>query len=206
MKKIEKTPVNKINRKLVRKFLDFYQQFEGISAADFEYSMHIDPEMRKVMGEKVKEALKEKPEEKEIEKTIKACNEPKELVNFMRKPIPINPNEVLRQKLLENEKTVIELIKEKCMRSSFDIFIENATDFFIRCKENCSDWIIENYYQFHSEYMREMMCLVLGFRGYFELVPFLMDEAERFRFDYPDELYERGPVLAVQELCYRFGK
>lgn len=39
-----------------------------------------------------------------------------------------------------------------------------------------------------------------------ELVAFLMDEAERFEANYPDELYERGSALAVQELCYRFGK
>ena len=204
MKKVEKTDKSKINWKIVRGFIGFHQQFEGISAADIEYSLNVNPEIQKAASKAMNEIRPETEEEKALRKKIAECNDPSGLVDLMRKPMPLTIRTELRCKLIENEDSVAELIKAKCMRNSFDIFIENAVNFFIKSKRNYSDWIVENYFLFHNEYMRAMLCLVLGFRGEVELIPFLMDEAERFEDNYPDELYERGPVLAVQELYYRF--
>lgn len=48
-----------------------------------------------------------------------------------------------------------------------------------------------------------LFCLILGFRGEKSLIPFLMEEAKRMEREYPDETYDQGPVLAVQELAER---
>jgi len=105
---------------------------------------------------------------------------------------------------LENEELVMPLIKEKCLTNRQDHFIENAVYFFLYCKTNVSDWITENYSHFKSECLKSMFCLILGFRCEKELIPFLISEAERFERYYPDETFDQGPVLAVQELAERF--
>ena len=137
-------------------------------------------------------------------KKVEECSVPDELVNLMRKPMTSGARELLRIKLLQNEESVLPLIKEKCLRNSFDIFIENAVIFFIKCKTNCGEWIMENYSQFRSEYLKSLICLALGFRGEPELIPFLMERAEFYEWEYPEESFERGPALAVEELYYRF--
>ena len=43
----------------------------------------------------------------------------------------------------------------------------------------------------------------LGFRGDVSMISFLMEEAERMEKEYPNEYYDQGPVLAVQELSAR---
>ena len=63
---------------------------------------------------------------------------------------------------------------------------------------------MENYQEIRSEYMKSMLCLVLGFRGDASMIDFLIEEAERFEREYPDETYDQGPALAVQELSVRF--
>jgi len=40
-----------------------------------------------------------------------------------------------------------------------------------------------------------MLCLVLGFHGDVSLIPFLMNEVERFERYYPNKHYDRGPIL-----------
>ena len=52
--------------------------------------------------------------------------------------------------------------------------------------------------------MKSMLCLVLGFRGDVSMIDFLMSEAERLENEYPDESFDQGPTLAVQELAVRF--
>ena len=56
-----------------------------------------------------------------------------------------------------------------------------------------------------SEYLKSMLCLVLGFRGDDSIIHFLMKEVERFELYYPDKRYEQGPLLALYELKERFG-
>lgn len=69
---------------------------------------------------------------------------------------------------------------------------------------NCCNWILETYPQFHSEYLKSLFCLVLGFRGDATMIPFLMEEAGRMEKEYPNEYYNQGPALAVQELAVRY--
>lgn len=104
---------------------------------------------------------------------------------------------------MEHEQELMPMAKEKCIRNKQDIFIENAVHFFMKSQCNCCDWITETYSQFYSEYLKSLFCLILGFRGEKSLIPFLMEEAKRMEREYPDETYDQGPVLAVQELAER---
>lgn len=194
-----------INLKEIRKFME-YHQVEGISAADIEYALHTNPEVAEKAYEFINKISDKKDDETLLRKRIEECNKPEELVNYMRKPMNFSIRELLRTKLLQNEALVLPLIKEKCLRNSFDIFIENAVNFFIRSETNCSEWIMENYSQFRSEYLKSLICLALGFRGEVDLIHFLIEQAERYEFEYPEENFERGPALAVEELYYRFIK
>ena len=75
--------------------------------------------------------------------------------------------------------------------------------FFMKSQINCCDWIMDAYSQFQSEYLKSLFCLVLGFRGDVSMILFLMEEAERMEKEYPNEYYDQGPALAVQELAAR---
>lgn len=74
----------------------------------------------------------------------------------------------------------------------------------MKSETNCCDWIVETYPKFQSEYLKSLFCLVLGFCGKASMIPFLMEEAERMEKYYPNEYYDQGPMLAVQELAVRY--
>lgn len=84
------------------------------------------------------------------------------------------------------------LIQRRAITNLQSIFIENTLRFFLHRNENCCDWIIQQYDDMRSEYLKSMLCLVLGFRGDVAVVPFLMKEVERFERWYPDESYGRS--------------
>lgn len=95
-------------------------------------------------------------------------------------------------------------IKEKTMKNGQDIFRENTLYFFLYCEENCCNWLMKEYSNIRNEYLRSMLCLVIGFRGDVEMIPFLMKETERLERMYLQETYAQGPILAIQELAVRF--
>lgn len=195
--------LKKIDKKEVRKFLDTHPD-KPFSAAKIEYSLYLEPEVEKYAAEIIKNNFSRTEEELIVEKAIVQTVDSRDLLKLMRKPLfGLNKN-ILREKILEQEENMIPLIKEKSMTSGQDIFIENALYFFLRCKENCCDWIMEEYSNFRNEYLKSMFCLILGFRGEVELIPFLIKEAERFEKEYPEEDFEQAPILAVQELAVRF--
>ena len=96
------------------------------------------------------------------------------------------------------------LIQAKALTNKQDQFIENALSFLLLCKENVCGWILENYQEFESEYLKSLVCLVLGFKGDKDVIPMLMQEVERFEKSYPSESYEQGPLLALKEALVRF--
>lgn len=194
--------LKKIDKKEVSKFLDAHPD-KPISAAKFEYSLYLEPEVEKYAAEIIKNNFV-KTEELLVEKAIVQTVDSKDLLKLMRKPLSGLNKNILREKILEQEENMIPLIKEKSMTSGQDIFIENALYFFLHCKENCCDWIMEEYSNFRNEYLKSMFCLILGFKGEADLIPFLMKETERFEREYPEEDFEQAPILAVQELAVRF--
>lgn len=192
-----------MNKNEVKHFLRTHRNME-VSAARLEYTRFVTPGMDEKAMQLVRRFKKPTAEEIEIEDRIRRTDDPAELVNLMRKPIPLSSNNVLRQKLLDMEEQVLPLIKRKALRNGQDYFIENTVYILLRSEEEPCDWIMENYSRFASEYLKGLLCLVLGCRGEVELIPFLIAEAERLERMYPKESYDQGALIGVQELAYRF--
>lgn len=138
------------------------------------------------------------------EKMIEQTSTAEELLKLMRKPLSSGNRSRLRRKMLEYKKDMMSLIKEKTMKNGQDIFIENTLYFFLHCEENCCNWLMKEYSNIRNEYLKSMLCLVIGFRGDVEMISFLMKETERLERMYPQETYAQGPILAIQELAVRF--
>ena len=194
-----------INLKLVKNFIDYYD-YECMSGADIMYGLYVWPEAKESAEQVINDYFSGKNRNTELEKMIDNAETPEELVNLMRKPMGIPLKSFLIEKLMEKENEVLPLIKEKILRNCSDFFIESTVQFLISCKTNCSDWIAENYSSIRCEYMKALLCLVLGFRGEVGLIPWLMDETERFEDMNSEDFPERGPALAVIELYHRFLK
>lgn len=177
-----------------------------ISAARFEYSLYTMDGIEKLVNDALKDKLKSNLEDLKDEAAIESTVKPEELLKYMRKGISANNRQKLRDKILEYEAEMKPLIQRRAITNLQDIYIENTLYFFLHCKENCCDWIIQQYENIRSEYLKSMLCLVLGFRGDVSLIPFLMNEVERFERYYPDKDYEQGPLLALYELKERFGR
>lgn len=122
------------------------------------------------------------------------------LVDLMRKPMSGGNRVALRQKLVGQQAETVEIIKAKATRAQQDSFIEDATYVLIRCEEDPCEWIMKEYDNLSCEYMKSMMCLVLGIRGNKDMIPFLVNEGERMESEYPNEMFDQGPAIAVQHL------
>jgi len=194
-----------MKRKEIEQFLQIHP-IKEMSAAKFEYALYLNPEMLKAANEYAEKQLEKSEEDIKLEKVIAEAVAPEELLKLMRKSTSGLNRSVIREKVLQHEEDMLPLIKEKCMRNGQNEFIENALHVFLHGKTNCCDWIMEAYSEIRSEYLKSLLCLVLGFRGEAELIPFLMKEVERFEKDYPYDSFEQGPLLAVHELAVRFFK
>ena len=194
-----------INLKFVRNFIDFYD-YECYSGPDIMYGLYVCPEVREDAEKVIKDYFSGRERNTELEKKINDAETPEELVNLMRKPMGLPLKSFLIEKLMEKENEVLPLIKEKILRNCSDFFIESTVQFLISCKTNCSDWIAESYSSIRCEYMKALLCFVLGFRGEVGLIPWLMEETERFEDMNSEDFIERGPALAVMELYNRFLK
>ena len=192
-----------ISKKEVHKFLDKHPDIP-FSAAKFEYSLYLEPEAVEYANAVSEKMLGESEEDLRSKRMIERAETTEEMLKLMRKPLSGGNRSRLRGKLLEYETVMMPCIKEKTMKNGQDIFIENTLYFFLHCEENCCDWLMKEYSNIRNEYLKSMLCLVIGFRGDVEMIPFLMKETERLERMYPQETYAQGPILAIQELTVRY--
>lgn len=192
-----------ISKKEVHKFLDKHPDIP-FSAAKFEYSLYLEPEAVEYANAISEKMLDESEEDLHSKRMIEQAETTEELLKLMRKPLSGGNRSRLRGKLLEYETVMMPCIKEKTMKNGQDIFIENTLYFFLHCEENCCDWLMKEYSNIRNEYLKSMLCLVIGFRGDVEMIPFLMKETERLERMYPQETYAQGSILAIQELTVRY--
>lgn len=157
----------------------------------------------KIITDIIDEATEITPEELECQRQINAAKTEDDLFKLMRKPMSGRNRKMLNDKILEYEEMMLPYIKEKAIRSGQDYFIENACRFFIRCGADCCEWIMEEYRNVRNEYMKSLLCLVLGIRGNENVIPFLVDEVVRFEYQYPPESFEQGPLIGLAELLNR---
>lgn len=192
-----------MNKKEVKAFIDTHRDIE-YSAAKLIYTLFVEENWEEMAEEIIGSIKKSTEDDLQMKNQILAADDPAALVNLMRKPMSFENSNHLREKLLDSQEQVYPLIQQKALRNGQDTFIENTIYFLLRCYEEPCDWIMENYSRFASEYLKGLLCLVLGCRGEAELIPFLIAEAERLERMYPKESYDQGAVIGVQELAYRF--
>lgn len=186
----------------IRRFLNDHRFLE-ISSARIAYSLICD-------GDLIEDALEEgmrhlrRETDAEKERKIRDTDDPRVLVDLMRKPMDWKNQFLLRGKVLEREKEVLPLLKERAIRAAQNGFIEQALQIFAETEENLCPWVMENYQSFRCEYARSIFSILLGLRGSPEYIPFLIEEAKRFECSYPKESYDQGPYIAVEKLRVRF--
>ena len=62
------------------------------------------------------------------------------------------------------------------------------------------DELLANYKNIRSPYAQSIVCLLTGMAEYKDVDEFLMNEYQRFKKDYPDEIYSQFPLYALQLL------
>lgn len=188
----------------VRQFINTHRDIE-YSAAKIEYSLYLYKDIEENVYELAAQITHGDEEERaNIQQMITDAESAEDIVNLMRKKVFTGERIKIIKKALEIEEATLPIIQKRALSNRQDVFIENTVKFFLHSKTNCCDWIMENYRVFKSEYLKSMLCLVLGFRGDVSLIDFLMKEAKRLEREYPFESYDQGPTLAVQELAVRF--
>lgn len=126
------------------------------------------------------------------------------LFRLMRKNLAPGAKTMLYGKLLAQKDSAMPMIRERILSSFVDNFIENTSILFVRCEENYSDWLLQNFDRIRSPYAQCLMCLVLGFRGDETVASFLKTQVSRFEKEFPEEEFAQGPLLALNQLQTRF--
>ncbi len=190
-------------KNIAKEFFSTHRLLEA-SPAKFEYNSCKSAAWNNMLMERLKD-YEPSPEDEEMAKLIDEASTASDFFRLMRKNMSALNRFNLRSRLLTEENEVIDLLKQKSLTSRHSIFIENALYFFLRCEENVSDWVLENYDNFTSDYLKGLYCLIIGFRGEEDAIPFLIKEAERLEALDPQGSLDQGPTLAVAELAERFS-
>jgi len=149
------------------------------------------------------ERLNQITREKEL---IQAVQNPEEIFQLLRKKTDaINRVDLIR-KALEFEEVLTPMVLEKLKRNNHDIFIENSVQFLAKSQKNYSLLLKEQYVEIRSPYVQSLICLILGFKGEEDTIPWLLDRFFEMKKLYPCETYDQGPLLALHELNCRFYK
>ena len=131
-------------------------------------------------------------------------NDTARLLRMFRKTFSPKANRILLEKMLAREEEVLPEIQRTILKAFSDSTIENCTHFLVRCKANCSEWIMQNYEHIREPYARSSLCLVLGFRADLDDIPFLMQQVQVFERQFPSKTFDQSPILALSELNARF--
>ena len=147
------------------------------------------------------ERLKLINQEKEL---IRSEQNPEDIFQLLRKEIDEVNRVDLIKKALEFEEVLLPIVMEKLMRNYHDIFIENSIRLLARSKKDYSPVLKEHYADIRSPYVQSLVCLILGFRGQEDTIPWMLDRFLEMKKLYPGETYDQGPLLALHELNCRF--
>lgn len=138
------------------------------------------------------------------EAMIQAEEDPEKIFNLLRKNLDSVNCLVLINKALDYEEEILPKVAEKLIRSDHDTFIENAVRLLARSKTDYTALLRERFDEIRSPYVKSLVCLVLGFRGGEDTIPWMMDRYWELQEKYPMEDYDQGPLLALYELNARF--
>lgn len=175
-------------------------QIEYTSPAYVRYMLETDEQMKAEFKERM-ESYPELPQDREIRETLESLSTADDFFRRMRRELREQGKAVLQKELLKKEELVADMIKKRALTNLIDVFVDQATHFFINCKEDPCEWIMENYEKIRNPYTQSMMCLVLGFRGNESHIDFLLRQEQDLLRRFPEESFDQGPVVAVYMLC-----
>ena len=127
------------------------------------------------------------------------------LLRMFRQASKISVRDALIDKLLTREDEVLPEIERMMLKAFKDETIEHSLFFILKCKTNCSDWIVENLKNVRDPYAQSTLCLALGFLADPDVIPFLMEQVNRFETEYPKESFDQGPLFALIRIQERFA-
>ncbi|MBQ8062881.1 MAG: hypothetical protein IJ720_02505 [Clostridia bacterium] len=140
-------------------------------------------------------------EEAALAEEIRVCTDPEQLVKWMRKTMTGLLRARLLRRALAYEKDVLPLLQRRALTTRLVSMEDCASMFAMVSKKNPCPWIMENYENITSEFLKSQFCLVLGMRGTPKYIPFLLKELERFEHLKAEEQYlEQGPLLGLSAL------
>ena len=145
--------------------------------------------------------LEQVAQEKEL---IQSEQNPERIFQLLRKSIDGVNKAYLIKRALEFEKVLLPMVIEKLIRNNHDTFIDNSIRLLARSEKDYSPLLKEQYAEIRSPYVQSLVCLILGFRGEVDTIPWMLDKFFEMKRLYPDETYDQGPLLALQELNCRF--
>lgn len=179
----------------VQRFIYSMLLYEGIENAANEILMkHVG-----LSDDRLEQVTREKEQ-------IQSEQNPEEVFQLLRKKIDGVNRVNLINKALEFEEVLLPMMMEKLIRSNHDIFIENSVRFLARSKTDYSPLLREKYAEIRSPYVKSLICLILGFKGAEDTIPWMLDRFFEVKKLYPGETYDQGPLLALHELNCRFYK
>lgn len=188
-----------MTKKEIKNFLKDHP-LSRISAAGILLSIYENPDSVKNLDATA--AKNQGNLDQEHAKLIEEAETEKEFFRLMRKPLSWENQEVLVEKMLPREEQLAPFILEKSLRNMQDNFVETATSFFMRAKQDYSKWILEHYDEIQNAYMKSMYCMILGLRGDETIAPFLESEYANFAALCPGQGFEQGPLIGLHEIAY----
>lgn len=190
--------MNLVEQKLPKGYFEEHKIKEGTAASVLAQMAGEDLIL---FPEEAMPELELSEEEAALAEEIRVCTDPEQLVRWMRKTM----TGLLRSRLLRRamafEKDVLPLMQKRALTTQLVGFEDCVTMFFLVCRKNPCNWIMENYNNIHSDFLKSQFCLVLGMRGTPKYLDFLLQEVERFEhLDTVEDYLEQGPLLGVTAL------
>ena len=119
------------------------------------------------------------------------------VVKFIRNDYDVVNRDRLCKKALTMQAEVMPPLLRRFKTSLQDSVTETAVYILSYADREYVDQLIEMYSEIRSPYAQSMACLALGVQKREDTLPFLLREYERFKREYPAELYCQGPLLAI---------
>ena len=183
------------------------------SAARFVYSLLLMPEVlssaKKALPELREQAAQRGiylPDSTQQMALLEQEEDMGNLLRMLRQSLTPDICAALLEKLLNREAEALPEIQRLVLKTLNANAIESCTRFMAMCEANCSEWVLQNYDAVREPYARSMLCLVLGFRGDRDVIPFLMQQVELFERQFPGHSFEQAPLLALYEIPLVFGR
>lgn len=187
--------MSKVSDMIPKGYFDEHKMLEGTAASVLAQMAGEDLIL---FPEEAMPDLELSEEEAALAEEIRVCTDPEQLVKWMRKTMTGLLRARLLRRAMAYEKDVLPLMQKRALTTQLVGFEDCVTMFFLECKKNPCQWIMDNYDNIRSEFLKSQFCLVLGMRGTPEFVPFLLQQVDRFEHLQTTEQYlEQGPLLGL---------